>query len=257
MAQRQPAVAAQAIGIDKGNARIGFAFAQVQGKAQGCGGFAKPKGPHHKVDALGPLFRPPGLHRHHAAQAFEHGSAGFGQQALIQAHGHGVGNALTLQIFQRHALAGRESLKLNGGLHQGKDLILDLHPILVPFAPARGRAVLGGFGLGALDACGNFVAHRAVFAIGAVAQDNGVGAHLGLYSGQNFLWCGSGERLYLHGPILPWRFNAAYRHPYAVCLTTPVFLQIQGQFGGSFLQEAKTLTVNPGLSSREQYRQAR
>ena len=160
----------------------------MQCKAQGRCGFAKTERPGHQVDALPPLFRAPGLDRHHAAEAFKHGGSGFGQQTLIKVNRHRVRNTFALQIFQSNTLAGREAFKLNGRLHQGKNLILEMHPFLVPFAPPGRRACgLRRFGLGALDPGSYFMADGTVLAIGAVAQDNGVRPHLGLDSGQNFL----------------------------------------------------------------------
>ena len=204
MAQGQAAVAAQAVGVDEGDARFGLVFAQMQGKAQTGAGFAEAERPHQQMHALAPLRRAPGLDRHHAAETFQYRRAGIGQQALVQIHGHGVGNALALQVLQGHALPGGEAFQLDGGLHQGKKLVLDLHPLLVPFAPAAGRArSRSGFAGGLpLKPGGDFMTDHAVLAVGTVAQDDGLRPHFSLDPGKNLLRCGAGECLYLHGPFL-------------------------------------------------------
>ncbi len=202
VAQGQTTVAAQAIGVDEDDARFRLALAQVQGEAKRRGGLAETERPHQQMHALAPVRRTPGLDRHHAAKTFQHRSAGRGQQTLVQIHGHGVGNALPLQILQSHALPGSKAFHLNGGLHQSEKLILDLHPLLMPFAPAAGHARCVFLRSLPLKSGRDFMLDHAVLAVGAVAQNDGLWPHFNFDLGKNLLRCGAGECFYLHGPFL-------------------------------------------------------
>ena len=67
---------------------------------------------------------------------------------IVKSNGDAVGNALPLQILQRHTLTGRQTIHADGGLHQHEELFLDADPVLVPFAPARAGRGCGSHAFG-------------------------------------------------------------------------------------------------------------
>lgn len=87
VAQHQTPVAAQAVRVDKSDARLRRFPPPVQGQAQSRSGLTRAVRTRQHMQALGPVLPAPGPHRHHAAQAFQHRGAGRVGQALIKVHG--------------------------------------------------------------------------------------------------------------------------------------------------------------------------